>query len=160
VPEKLRYRGEHLSMLTTPLKDYFATGGVDPGFAWSFTSLRRGYVGDWSIEGGRLYLVGLEGTLKDGREASVETVFPGAWGKAFAGWFSGTIRVPQGKVVEYVHLGFCSRYESDLLIEIVKGIVQSDHVRLTAPNDFSSDPWYLRLSTKVQAFLKTNSWDR
>ena len=40
-------------------------------------------------------------------------------------WFSGEIRVPVGRMIQYVHMGYESTYESDLLIEIIDGLVVS-----------------------------------
>lgn len=41
----------------------------------------------------------------------------------FAEWFTGVLRVPQGRQVEYVHAGFASRYEGYLLLQIERGRV-------------------------------------
>ncbi len=40
-----------------------------------------------------------------------------------ADWFSGMLRVPRGKIVEYVHMGFGSVYEKEEHITVEKGIV-------------------------------------
>jgi hypothetical protein len=40
-----------------------------------------------------------------------------------ASWYSGLLRVPVGKVLNYVHSGFHTEYESDLVIEIAAGAV-------------------------------------
>ena len=95
IGEKLTYEGRELSMCTNPLGDYFTLGGVNPGFESNCTALWRGYVGSWEIVDGRLYLVGLSGTLESGDEASVATIFPGFADRAFAHWYSGTIRIPE-----------------------------------------------------------------
>ena len=55
--ESLHYDGREMSMATHPLGDYFALGGVNPGFGldWPMdcTALWRGYIGSWEIVGGR-----------------------------------------------------------------------------------------------------------
>jgi len=66
----LCYEGEELGMVGWPLDDYFLLGGVDPGFRCDNTALRRGYIGTWEINNGRLYLIGLKGRLKDGGEGT------------------------------------------------------------------------------------------
>jgi hypothetical protein len=35
------------------------------------------------------------------------------------------VRIPQGKILKYVHMGFGSIYELDLFIKIEKGVVVS-----------------------------------
>lgn len=129
IPERLRYMGEEHAMCADPLGAYFAQGGEDPGFESNCTALWRGYVGSWEIVEDRLYLVELGGTLKDGSEASLATVFPGFPDRVFAHWYSGTIRIPQGKLLEYVHMGYASTYERDLLLEIDKGVLSKSSIR-------------------------------
>ena len=97
IAERLRYQGEDVAMCTNPLSDFFAMGGFNPRFESNSTALWRGYVGRWEIVDGRLYLVELHGTLEDGTEASVATIFPDFPDRVFAHWYSGTIRIPQGK---------------------------------------------------------------
>lgn len=129
IAETLHYEGQQLSMCTEPLGDYFALGGLNPGFESNSTALWRGYVGTWEILAGRLYLIELHGTLEGGGEASVRTLFPDFPDRVFAHWYSGTIRVPQGKMLEYVHMGYASTYERDLFMEIEKGVVTDTRVR-------------------------------
>jgi hypothetical protein len=137
-PETLRYEGEDVSMYTEPLDDYFTMAGVKPRFAAGFSALWRGYVGRWEIDDGRLYLVGLGGTLEDGTAASVATLFPNSPDRVFAHWYSGTLRIPQGEELSHVHLGYCSIFERDLLLDVERGVVKSTRVRhngSAAPDD-------------------------
>jgi hypothetical protein len=135
--ERLRYEGEDLSMCTNPLGDFFAMGGLNPGFESNCTALWRGYVGSWEIVDGRLYLINISGTLEGGGEASLASVFPEFPDRVFAHWYSGTIRIPQGKMLEYVHMGYGSTYERDLHLEIERGVITNTTVREngTAPED-------------------------
>jgi hypothetical protein len=121
--EKLYYDGQLLSMRTHPLGAYFALEGRFPDFDSSETALGRGYVGTWEIVEGRLYLIDLVGGLRDGRTVAMDTFFPGGADRVFAQWYSGTLRVWQGKLLRYVHHGYASSYERDLLIEIENGVV-------------------------------------
>jgi hypothetical protein len=127
-PERLHYQGEELAMCTEPLSDYFHLGGLNPGFTWTSTALWRGYVGSWEIVVDRLYLVAINGLLADGTEACLSTIFPGFPDRVFAHWYSGTIRIPQGKQLEYVHGGYASIYERDLLLDVERGVVVDSRV--------------------------------
>lgn len=140
IAETLFYKGEQLSMCNTPLDDYFAFGGEHPKFESNCTALWRGYVGTWEIIGGRLYLVGLEGTLESGDDASLASVFPDFSDRVFGHWYSGTIRIPQGKLLEYVHMGYGSTYERDLFLEIEKGAVTSTRLRQNGINESEEAP--------------------
>lgn len=116
-------------MCTNPLSDYFAFGGAKPRFESNCTALWRGYIGSWEIVDDRLYLIGLQGTLEDGTEATLASVFPGFPDRVFAHWYSGTIRVPQGKQLEYVHMGYGSTFERDLFLEVARGVVVATRVQ-------------------------------
>jgi hypothetical protein len=124
-PERLLYNGENHSMCTEPLYDFFEIGEISVKFKEYSTDLWRGYIGQWEIVGERLYLTKLQGTLINGDKASVETIFPGFPGSVFAHWYSGTIRIPQGQLLEYVHGGYASTYERDLLLELERGVVKN-----------------------------------
>ena len=46
----------------------------------------------------------------------------------FAHWFSGVLRVPRGKLLQYVHMGFATVYEQELHIKIENGVVMETTV--------------------------------
>jgi hypothetical protein len=129
IAERLTYQGQAWSLCANPLDDYFAMGGERPPFQWNCTALWRGYVGQWEIRDDRLYLLALHGTLKDGASASLATVFPDFPDRVFAHWYSGTLRIPQGRRLQYVHMGYGSTYERDLLLEIERGVVVASRVQ-------------------------------
>ena len=43
-------------------------------------------------------------------------------------WYSGTIRLPQGKLLNYVHGGYGSTYEQDVLLHIEQGVLVETRV--------------------------------
>jgi hypothetical protein len=123
VSEALRYEGQDSCMLSLPLEDYFSMSGHHPKFRFTHTGNWRGYVGSWEIRNGRLYLIELRGTLEDGTEVTLDTLFPGFGKRVFAHWFSGTLRVAQGDVVHYEHSGFARRYAIELFLQLEQGVV-------------------------------------
>ncbi len=125
ISERLLFEGATHAMCTNPLRNYSALGGELPKFSAISSALWRGYVGTWEIINDRLYLVEISGELEDGPKANLETVFPGYGERVFAHWYSGTMRLPQGKQLEYVHMGYASTYERDLLLEFKKGVLIS-----------------------------------
>jgi len=38
-------------------------------------------------------------------------------------WFTGKLRVPQGELLQYVHMGYSSTYEKELVITVEAGKV-------------------------------------
>jgi hypothetical protein len=123
IRERLTYQGESLGICTAPLNDFFTFVGKWPRFARTDTGLWRNYVGTWEILGERLYLIGLEATMADGAAATLATVFPNFPDRVFAHWYTGELRLPRGKLIKYVHMGFRSTYEEDLFLDIADGVL-------------------------------------
>lgn len=128
--EVLHYKGEQLQLRTHPLSVYFGQMGISPEFQDKSTACWRRYVGHWEILMDRLYLVGISATYSDGREVTIESLFPGFEDRVFAHWYSGILTIPQGEMTKYVHMGYLSRYERELLIAIENGIVVDTHMRV------------------------------
>lgn len=81
---------------------------------WMNTSCWRNYVGTWRITEDKLYLVDVQGCFAlQGGEA------------LFADWYSGTLRVPDGPLLQYQHSGYASTYACELFLEIRNGVVVS-----------------------------------
>ena len=142
VPERLIFEGEEVDLLSNPLSAYFALGGVNPGFSPSSTALWRGYVGTWEILNDRLYLVALEGDLSTGEEANLASVFPGFSDRVFAHWFSGRLRIPQGKMLNYVHGGYASTFERDVFLSLQNGVVVAQRVQVNGQADAEAQEGY------------------
>jgi hypothetical protein len=124
--ETLLLRGEKLSLCTEPLAPYLATGSNRIKFDAEWTACWRGYEGTWTIEGNRLYLVKLKGTSRTGAgwiRRSLGDLFPDFPDGVFAHWFTGELRCTKGKLLKYVHGGYASRYEQELFIDVVRGVV-------------------------------------
>ena len=149
IAEKLIYKGEKLAMLANPLSNYFAMGGIGPNFQYNCTALWRGYVGTWDIASDRLYLIGLHGTLVGGETATLASIFPNYPERVFAHWFTGTVRIPQGKRLEYVHMGYGSTYERDLLLEFEKGVLIESRVRVNGSSTQIDAPDVLSAGTVI-----------
>jgi len=83
------------------------------GGCFRSTACWRSYQGIWAIlEEDRFYLVYLEGKYEIIGDEAI-----------FANWFTGVLRVPRRKLLQYVHMGFGSVCEEELLIEVENGMV-------------------------------------
>ena len=130
VSERLIYSGTEISLFTNPLSLYLRATGIQ--FVSPHTANWRGYVGTWEIleHSGveRLYLVELSAHKSYEEILSLSDVFSGH-DKVFAHWFTGGLRCPQGALLNYVHGGYASTYEYDLLIDFKQGMLLSKHAR-------------------------------
>ena len=97
------------------------------------TSLWRGYVATWEIKENQLFLIDV-GILKgssDDLQSVMEQMFAGSK-EVLAKWFSGYIIVPDGKLVNYVHMGYASTYEKYIMLRIENGVLKRDATADTA----------------------------
>jgi len=122
VHEKIRYLGKRMRLASCPdfpldhpqikmLSDQDFWKGDCADIIGS-TACWREYIGSWSIRLGKLYLTNLEGRFRiEGNEA------------IFAVWFTGQLCIPRGRLLEYVHAGFNSVYEEDIILTLEEGLV-------------------------------------
>ncbi|GHU90915.1 hypothetical protein FACS1894155_09900 [Bacteroidia bacterium] len=90
------------------------------------TACWRGYYGQWEIKDNKLYLIVLKAYIEGYRKVGLNYLFPGQK-QVFANWFNGEIRIPQGEMLEYVHMGYASLYDSDLFLVIENGILANQY---------------------------------
>lgn len=118
--ERLLYKGEETWMATEPLNQYLQNRN-DVKFVSPSTDCWRGYYGQWEIKDNNLFLIGLKAYVEEYREVDINYLFPGE-NQVFAMWFTGEIRIPQGEMLEYVHMGYASKYERDLILKFNEGV--------------------------------------
>lgn len=113
-PELLLLDGVRRDMTyCPPLPDReprIVTVEAEVGSPLNSTACLRGYRGSWELRDGRLYLAKLEGSRRLLAEEPI-----------FADWVTGTLRLPEGEELRYVHLGFATVFERELEIDIEQG---------------------------------------
>ncbi len=140
VHELLILNGEETSMAFCPPLPYgdprllqVVSGEAEPSEIneWIFSSACwRRYRGTWEIKDGRLYLVRLQGIYKLVGDDPIP-----------ADWFAGVLRVPRGKELVYVHMGFGTVFEQELHIKIENGVVTA--TRIIDNRGKKHDEWQL-----------------
>jgi len=129
--ETLIFQGERLSLCSEPLGKFLEFTEHPIQFMSMSTANWRGYIGTWRIQVDRLYLIRLRGTAHDGdgfKEISLKDIFPDFPQGVFAHWYTGTLRCPKGGRLQYVHMGYASKYEEDLMFQVNKGVVTKSWV--------------------------------
>lgn len=136
--EKIFINGKMCEMLSCPLetdsimRDIIKK--VKPAEIGTNTSLWRGYVGYWSIKNNTLYLDSLQFEIEDleAEDFVIKTIITknesafSAYKDKFgikASWFSGELRVIQGQLLMYVHMGFESTFEKEKFLTVNEGTV-------------------------------------
>jgi hypothetical protein len=123
ISESIIYDGENKSLLSCPLGDFFSLSGTPSPFHMNCTALWRGYLGRWEIKQERLYLIEVKASFDDDNTTTLQDIFPGFSDRVFAHWYTGELRIPDGEQIQYLHMGFGSQYERDILIQIKQGVV-------------------------------------
>lgn len=116
--EGLVFRGERHPLFANPLDGY---PGELPPFTSPHTANWRGYVGTWAFRDDVLHLTDIRAWLPERRVAGMAELFPDHPGGLPADWCSDLLRVPVGEQVEYVHMGYGSTYERDLMLAVRGG---------------------------------------
>lgn len=122
--EILIYKGKKYSMATEPLEPYIEENNIKFNPNAVCSGCWRGYIGTWSIENNRLYLIDID-TDDDVKKIGLDYLFPGQT-NVFAEWFTGELHIPYGRLMKYVHQGYASLYEKELFLNVQNGIVISE----------------------------------
>ena len=126
ISETLLHEGQKLVLYSTPLCQCKSFNKKAKELLINCTGLWRGYVGEWVIIDGRLYLTNISARLKNNQRVSLDYFFPGYSNLVFAHWYSGILKIMLGKCINYVHMGFCSQYEQEWQIAVEGGIVVNE----------------------------------
>ena len=132
VPDALCVDGVLHSLFANPLEQLYEKQ-KRPAFVDSLDGSSsanwRGYVACWQIHDGGLYLIAID-TYVGRKRVGVEQLLGGRVrdGRVFADWYSGELRVPDGKQLQYVHMGYGSTYERDIVFKVQGGRVISRRV--------------------------------
>ena len=123
----LKYKGRRRHISTEPLKTYLENR-KDAGFVYNSTALVRGYIATWEIKNKRLLLISLIGFIENQKQVDLNFLFPNET-EVFASWFSEDIRIPEGKFLKKINLGYASIFEKDHLITFENGILVNEWIR-------------------------------
>jgi hypothetical protein len=166
-PDVLYYQGDTFSIFSNPLEDYYTEETRPEHFfpervACLSTGCWRGYIAHWTIENDILYLVRIETCCWDKKRAraNLSHLFGDKciYGRVKADWFTGGIMAPQGERIEYIHMGYESIYERELIFTFEKGHMVQDNVldnTKSKRSDYESD------ADKRNAFIFSHiNWDQ
>jgi len=134
--------GKKFSIFTNPLEPFFEQNpGALPNSKVISSANWRGYVATWKVKDDRFMLTNIEildastktdpdeslldSMIRDSinlRRSVMSTVFSDRV-EVLAVWFTGHVIIPEGELVNYVHMGYGSTYEKYTIVRVEKGIV-------------------------------------
>jgi hypothetical protein len=135
-PDIIIINNEKHALLTNPLEAYRETHRPDIIFLEDHpnTACYRGYVAEWEIDEGNLFLLNVIGNVSykgrgsnynifhDKVPATLCEIFGKEDERVHATWFTGELRVPKGEMTDYKHYGYASNYSGYLIIPVEKGV--------------------------------------
>jgi hypothetical protein len=143
-PDIIFYEGQKRRLFSNPLEDHYSDGRKRPNFMVGPNTLTtgnwRGYVATWEVKNNTLYLKHIESWIGR-RKVTLESLFGSKIrsGRVEATWFSGELRIPDGKELQYVHMGYGSVYERDIILSVEAGKVTKtatiDNTKLQLPSE-------------------------
>jgi hypothetical protein len=131
-PERIIYKGTEYALFTDPLESYFTDDNPRPVklFGNECTASRRGYIATWKVENGILYLVKVVAgdCSADPAEIDVTSIFRKNL-PVEATWYSGTLRIPRGRLLKFINAGYASVYEEEILLTIDRGMLVREELK-------------------------------
>lgn len=145
VTDGLTFEGRRYQLAGEPLADWLCRRkNRQLRFRAKSTACWRGYSARWEVTCGRLYLTSFSASLVDGTPATIDSLFanysrqyldsvkaddPSNAGPGrFAFWCTGTFSCPFGELLDYVHAGYESSYEGELLLSFKEGFLVGQHI--------------------------------
>ena len=161
VPDVIIMDGRNESLDTSPLAPYLsAHPKVMPKSDDPATDNLRGYVATWEILDGKLFLRRIDVAFRNPRASLneesriiknvIHKIFPDSR-DLVAGWYSGALIIPRGKLVKYVHMGYGSTYESYTIVTVDKGVVSKKL-------DLSAEDFAKYRDSQFQAYKRTSEY--
>lgn len=166
-PDVLILDGKTYDLYANPLESYYGEGWR-PAFWFAPNTVNsgnwRGYVATWEIINDSLYLTKINSwfcnkrirTRSGCRRVTLRDLFgvKVVNGRVAATWSYDELRVPDGKEIEYVHMGYGSVYERDIIFGVDAGKILKREV---IDNTKGTLPSNLELQKRELEKLKNSS---
>jgi hypothetical protein len=162
-PDRIIYNGNEYALHSNPLESFFEKNPEKrPEGGIISTGLWRGYIATFEIRDKQLFLKDIEIMLEDTTKSEnnrnyiwksvIDKVFPNQ-NEIKIDWLTGILVIPQGKLVNYVHMGYASTYENYILLEIDKGDLKNE-------KHFDAIEYEKFKERQFQAFKKTEEYKK
>lgn len=115
-------------MAVEPLASFLKTAKLPHKLVAPNTACWRGYTSKWAVDNKKLFLVDWQGYILDCQKVGIEYLFPEEE-IVFAKWFTGQISLAMGEMIKYVHGGYASVYEGEMILLLEKGELVKEHVK-------------------------------
>jgi len=161
-PDKINYNGKEYNLNSNPLEVYFEKNpNKRPKSEVRSSALWRGYVATFEIIDNQLFLKDIviqyrDTTSKGSNNSNWKSVLNEVFTdqkNIQVDWYTGLLVLPQGKVVNYVHMGYGSTYQHYTILEFNKGV-------LTQEKQFKRKAYEKFKEKQFQVFKQTEDYHK
>lgn len=165
IPDILIYNNDTLSIFSNPLEqltnvDSLRVKLFGDNKEHRKTACWRGYQAEWTIIDNQLYLTAIYSCnyYDDSIKSDLKQLFGEKFinGKVIANWVTAKILSPKGKELYYVHSGYESLYEKEVVFEIINGQLKGT---ITYDNSKSRLSVYSQDSTLLKFIYSNIQWE-
>ncbi len=153
----LIFKGDTLTLFSNPLEQYFDIKSErtlnGKKLEWTSTACYRGYRATWEVTNDSLFLIRVQkGCYSEAPEYfDLKSEFDSE--RVFAEWFTGKALVPRGKQIHYLHSGYESFYEKELVLSFTRGLL-FEHIEYDNSKSYKSV--FTENQDSLQKFIYTN----
>lgn len=165
IPDRLIYNNDTLSIFANPLEQLSNIDSLrkklftDNNEHWN-TACWRGYQAEWTVIDNQLYLTAIFSCnyYEDKIKSDLQQLFGEKYidGKVKADWVTAKVLSPQGKQLYYVHSGYESLYEKEVIFEFVNGQLKGTE---TYDNSKSKTSIYSQDTTLLSFIYSNIKWE-
>jgi len=158
----LIFKGDTLILFSNPLELYLdkKSERTINGFEleWTSTACYRGYKATWEFTNDSLYLVRIQKGCYCETPEYFDLKAEFGSDRVLAGWFNGKTLVPKGGQIHYVHSGYESFYEKELVLTFKEGLLTE---QIEYDNSKSYKSVFTENQDSLQKFIYTNiDWSK
>jgi hypothetical protein len=131
IGDRIFIDNKEYTLACEPLSSYLYDNKVEKLFTAVNTACYRGYCATWKLFEGKIYLIDIEspsqkrnrkGNDSDEPISAMHKLFPGQ-SEVFADWVKGTLKIQSGELLEYIHMGYESIYETNIYLKFENGVL-------------------------------------
>lgn len=158
----LIFKGDTLTLFSNPLEHYLDNKPErtinGKKLEWTSTACYRGYRATWELTNDSLFLIRIQKGCYSETPEYFDLKSEFGSDRVFAEWFTGKTLAPKGKQIHYVHSGYESFYEKELVLTFAEGL-------LTGQIEYDNSKSYKSVFTEnqdsLQKFIYTNiNWSQ
>jgi len=140
IGDRIFIDNKEYALACEPLSSYLYDNKIEKLFTTVNTAYYRGYFAKWKIANGKIYLIDIESPSQIKSRKGNDSDEPSAMKKLFSGqtevfadWVNGTLKIQSGELLEYIHMGYESLFETNIYLKFENGILIEEKTIKNSP---------------------------